>query len=121
METFRFLHFNVYTDSKKFYTFCLTITHPFPRQFWELGDQLRRAALSVSLNIAEGSAKYSDKDFKRFIENALGSINESFACFDIAHENKLITDSQFKQAQTETERIAKQLGGLAKKLRSSIG
>lgn len=85
----------------------------------ELGDQLRRAAMSVCLNIAEGAAKYSDKDFKRFLENALGSINESFACFDLAWEHHLVTQKIFTEAQSIAESIARQLGGLSKKLRSS--
>ena len=65
MKNFRFLEFPVYIASKQFYAFVIDLTQPFPRQFWELGDQLRRAALSISLNIAEGSAKYSDKEFRR--------------------------------------------------------
>lgn len=80
---------------------------------------MRRAALSISLNIAEGSAKYSDKDFKRFIENALGSVNESMACLDIALNNRLISDKIYNNGFTKTESIARQLGGLSKKLRSS--
>ncbi len=73
----------------------------------------------MCLNIAEGSAKYSDKDFKRFIENALGSINESFACLDIAKDHKLIKQNEFNELQLEAESITKQLGGLSKKLRST--
>ncbi len=119
METFRFTKFPVYIASKHFYYTCLTVTNSFPRAYWELADQLRRAALSVCLNIAEGSAKYSDKDFKRFIENALGSINESFACLDIAKDHKLIKQNEFNDMQLEAESITKQLGGLSKKLRST--
>lgn len=119
MRTFRFLDFPVYKDSKLFYKKVLNLTNKFNREHWELGDQLRRAALSVCLNIAEGSAKYSDKDFKRFIETALGSINECVACLDIAQENKLITIQQFTILLEEAENITKQLGGLSKKLRST--
>ena len=67
MNTFRFLEFPVYIASKDFYFSTLSLTQQFPRPYWDLGDQLRRAALSISLNIAEGSAKYSDKDFKNKI------------------------------------------------------
>jgi len=119
VKTFRFLEFQVYKDSKSFYKKCSLLTKSFTRNYWELKDQLLRAALSVCLNIAEGSAKYSDKDFKRFIENSLGSANECFACLDIAYENKLISYEDFMNLRTELESIAKQLGGLAKKLRAS--
>ena len=119
MKTFRFIDFQVYKDSKLLYKKIVVITKLFPREHWELGDQLRRAALSVCLNIAEGSAKYSDKDFKRYIENALGSINESVACLDIALDNALIGKASFNEVIKLAESITKQLGGLSKKLRAS--
>lgn len=75
--------------------------------------------MSISLNIAEGSAKYSDKDFKRYVDNALGSSSECVACIDISRENKLISEGIYNEAINKLESIAKQLGGLSKKLRSS--
>ena len=46
----------------------------FPKQeTYSLGNQLTRAAVSISSNIAEGSSRNSDKDYARFIEMALGS------------------------------------------------
>src|SRR3990172_11853961 len=110
MKTFRFLDFQVYKDSKLLYKRIVAITKLFPREHWELGDQLRRAILSVCLNIAEGSAKYSDRDFKRYVENSLGSINESLACLDIALDNHLIVNSSFEECRSLAESIAKQLG-----------
>lgn len=119
MQTFRFIDFPVYQEAKTYYSLCIGITQPFPRAFWELGDQLRRAALSICLNIAEGSAKYSDKDFKRYIENALGSVNETYACLEIATTHTLIKKEIFLKGKTHAESIARQLGGLSKKLRSA--
>jgi four helix bundle protein len=120
MKTFRFLDFPVYQDSKQLYKHIVELSKKFPREHWELADPLRRAALSVCLNIAEGSAKYSDKDFKRFLENALGSINESVACLDIALDNLLISQDYFNEVLERAESVTKQLGGLSKKLRSSF-
>ena len=119
MQTFRFLNFKVYQDGKVLYKKVVSIAKKFPREHWELADQLRRAALSVCLNIAEGSAKFSDRDFKRYVGNSLGSINESLACLDIALDNHLITKSSFEEYRMLADSIAKQLGGLSKKLRSS--
>ena len=119
MQTFRFLDFNVYKDSKNFYKTVVSVTKEFPHIFEDLKKQLIRAALSILLNIAEGSAKKSDKDFNRYIENALGSVNESVAVLDIAFDNKLISDNSFKATIELAEQIAKQLGGLSKKLKSS--
>lgn len=51
----------------------------------ELASQMRRASKSVPLNIAEGyGRKRSDKDFKYFLSNAMGSANEMVVCFEIA-------------------------------------
>lgn len=119
METFRFFKFRVYADSKLFFATCITITRSFPRPFWELGEQLRRAALSVCLNIAERSAKYSDKDFHRFLEIAQGSITESLACCDIAKDHHLIQKSQFNHLSDLGTSIAKQIGGFSKKIRET--
>ncbi len=118
MQTFRFLDFKVYQDSKKLYKIVVSVTKEFPRIHDDLVRQLIRAILSVSLNIAEGSAKKSDKDFNRYIENALGSVNESVAALDIAYDNKLINFNSFNELEELAEKIAKQLGGLSKKLGS---
>ena len=119
METFRFLNFKVYQDSKKFYNRIIELTEKIPRKLEYLVLQLRRSALSVILNIAEGSAKKSDRDFNRFLENSLGSINESLACLEIILDHRLITKEDFQELFLQGEEIAKQLGGLSKKLKSS--
>ncbi len=119
MKTFRFLDFEVYGEAKTFYKGIIILTRKFPREYWELADQMRRSALSVCLNIAEGSAKRSDKDFNRFIENALGSINETVAGLDITKDALLLTEEIFVRYLVQAEKITKQLGGFSKKLRSS--
>ena len=118
-ETFRFLNFKVYTDAKKFYGRIVSITKRFPRDCWELGDQMRRSSLSVCLNIAEGSGKNSDKEFNRYLNNSLGSINESVAGVDISFDSKLLTQEENNSLLKEAKEIADQLGGFSKKLKSS--
>ena len=61
-----------------------TLTHTFPRdEVWGLTSQLRRAAVSVPSNIAEGS-KRSDPDFRKFLTYSLGSLAELDTQFLIA-------------------------------------
>ncbi|MEK7518289.1 MAG: four helix bundle protein [Patescibacteria group bacterium] len=119
MRTFRFLDFVVYKEAKVFYKEIIFLVRRFPREYWELADQMRRSSLSVCLNVAEGSAKRTDKDFNRYIENALGSINEAVAGLDIALSESLVNKALFENYITKAETIAKQLGGFSKKLRSS--
>jgi four helix bundle protein len=116
VKTFRFLDFPVYQASRRLYKEIVSLTKRYPKEYWELGDQMRRSALSVCLNIAEGSAKRSDKDFKRYLENSLGSINETVAGLDISLHESLITKEIFDRYLLQTELIAKQLGGFSKKL-----
>ncbi len=117
MELFRFLNFEVYKKSKKLYREINKLTKNFPRSYYYLVDQLKRASLSVPLNIAEGSAKSSDKDFARYLQSSLGSINEVVACLDISLEEKLINKTQFQKLSEESKIIAKQLGSFIKKLK----
>lgn len=118
MRTFRFVDFQVYKDSKEFYKLVLENTRKFPKEFlFDLISQLRRSSLSVILNIAEGSAKKSDKDFNRFIEMSLGSMNESVACLEVSLEIGLLDKQTFDSLILKAENITKQLGGLSKKLR----
>lgn len=117
MKTFRFVDFQVYKDAKEFYKIVLRETKKFPKEFlYDLTSQLRRSALSVILNIAEGSTKRSDKDFNRFIEISLGSINEVVARIEISFEANLINREIFNDLLVKAEDITKQLGGLSKKL-----
>ena len=118
MNIFRFLDFQVYKDSKKFYKSIFQLTKMFPKETWDLIDQLRRAALSICLNIAEGCAKKSDRDFARFLSNSLGSVNECVAGLDCALEIGLIKPETFSQLEKEAESIANQLGGFIKKLQN---
>ncbi len=78
---------------------------------------MRNGSLSVVLNIAEGSAKRSDKDFNRYIENSLGSINETMAGYEVADKETLINKDEFKEAEERALNITNQLGGFSKKLR----
>ncbi len=116
MNTFRFVNFPVYNQAKYFYKDILKVTNNI--KDFSLRDQIKRAALSIILNIAEGSAKKSDKEFARFLQISLGSVNEVFACLDVMFDNNLISKDDHNRLTDNCEEIAKQLGGFSKKLRS---
>jgi four helix bundle protein len=75
----------VFQHSRELVLRCYTITKQFPvDEKFNMVSQIRRAALSVHLNIAEGSSRKSVLERKRFFEIARGSVIELDAAFDIA-------------------------------------
>lgn len=116
--SFRFRKFPVFQDAKKLHKEIVLLTAEFSNKYYYLTDQVRRSSLSVVLNIAEGSSKQSDKDFNRFIAMALGSVDETITCLEIARDLKLITESKFLYFENEYRSISRQLGGLSKFLKS---
>lgn len=76
---------DIFNVSKAFVLECYKETKSFPtEERYALTQQIRRAALSVHLNIAEGCSRKSEAERKRFFEIARGSIVEIDAAFDIA-------------------------------------
>ena len=119
MVAFRFRQFKVYHDAKQFRSHCLKLLGTLKaKHAYDLVDQIRRASLSIVLNIAEGSSKRSDIDFARFLETSTGSVNEVVAGFDMACDEDLITQDEYSLIEKEGEEILNQLGGFIKNLRS---
>ena len=115
---FRFLNFKVYKDAKLFYQSVLRIIKQLPQtESYSLADQLRRAGLSIILNIAEGCDRGSDKDFNRYLMNALGSLNEVVAGIDIAYENEYVSKDVYIALLGNAEELSKQIGGFSKTLK----
>ena len=69
------------------------------------------------MNIAERSDRGSDKDFNRFLDISLGSLNEAVAGLDIALSFSTISQNQFGDILLLSEQLAKQLGGFKKYLK----
>lgn len=77
-----------------------------------LVTQLRRASVSVSSNIAEGSSRTSGKDFGRFIEVAYGSVLETVSQMHLAKRLGLVNDLQFNELSQRAVQLARMLSGL---------
>src|SRR5438093_5618503 len=78
---------DVYKIARTFVKNCYEATKLFPpEEKFNLIAQIRRAALSVHLNIAEGSSRKSESERKRFYEIARGSIIEIDAAFDVSSD-----------------------------------
>ncbi|MBP9760828.1 MAG: four helix bundle protein [Candidatus Magasanikbacteria bacterium] len=117
MDTFRFFQFKVYTDAKTFYQAIVVCFDK--RVSYSLYDQISRAALSIILNIAEGSAKQSDREFARFLEISIASVSEVVACLDVAKDNRYISKERYITLFKDACDISKQLGGFIKLLRQN--
>ena len=113
---FRFRKFRVYQEAIEFHRLIVRMTKSFSKDFDYLIKQLRRASLSVALNIAEGSAKNSDKDFRRYIGNSLGSLNEAIAGCEVALVENLINQKDFSNLEKSADNLVNQLGSLSKTL-----
>lgn len=94
------------------------LTARFPRQEdYGLTSQLNRAANSISLNIAEGSAKKSDKHFDVFLDTALGSVYEVVAGSYRALDQGYIDQPTLDQLYAEGETLAKSINAFRRTLK----
>jgi four helix bundle protein len=115
-----FREYKVWQDSVAYATNIYKITDQMP-WFEKKGicDQLRRAAVSISSNIAEGCAKPTDVDFARFLDQSLGSAYEVETQLIISFNVGYITAEQNKELIQELNLIQKQLTALIRSLRHS--
>lgn len=94
------------------------MTMSFPQdELYVLTSQMRRAADSVALNIAEGSTGQSNAEFSRFVGYAIRSAIELIACLHIGAKRNLITSEDFNQRYEQIEEIVKMLQALRNKLK----
>jgi four helix bundle protein len=96
----------------------ITSTGEFARDFG-LRDQIRRAAVSVMSNIAEGFERGGDKEFLQFLSLAKGSCGEVRAQLYVALDQTHINDAQFQELVEKTVRINRLIAGLMKYLQTS--
>lgn len=89
----------------------ITLRFP-PEEKYVLSAQLKRAADSIGLNIAEGSTGQSNKEFSKFLGYALRSNVEVIAALHIAKERNLISAEVFKDTYEKVEEVFKITQGL---------
>ncbi len=89
----------------------VTKTFPADERFG-LTNPMRRAAVPVSSNIAEGSSRFSKADFARFLEIATGSVFEIVSQAFIGRRQGHLTGTEFKELYAAAEELGKMLSGL---------
>ena len=104
---------DLYTFSRKFVLECYKLTKQLPSdEKFGMISQIRRAALSVHLNIAEGASRKSETERKRYYEIARGSIIEIDAALDIANELEYLTNQNLTLIGETMVRCFKMLTGM---------
>lgn len=81
-----------------------------------LTTQLRKAAVSISSNLAEGSSRSSRADYARFVEIASGSLFEVVSQAFIARRRTYLAESDFHHIYTQSEELSRMLSGLRRYL-----
>ena len=97
------------------------VTEHFPREEkFGLTSQIRRAAVSVPANIAEGAAPKSIKEFSYFLLNAQGSASEVETELVISHRLGYLNRTRFLELRTRLDSIGKMLNGLSRRLTRKV-
>ena len=94
------------------------ITGAFPKtEKYALADQLRRAAVSIPSNIAEGAARQTKKEFVQFLHIAQGSASEIDTQLEVAHRLNYISDEAKREVDARLDAIGRMLTGLIRSVR----
>ena len=117
MKDFRTL--KVWQKSHSLSLSVYAATENFPKEeLFGITSQLRRAAVSIPTNLAEGCGRGSDKDFKRFVQIAMGSASESEYLFLLSKDLGYFSDKEYNKLLLEVQEVKKMLASLISKLKS---
>lgn len=108
---FKFEKLEVWQLALDYIDLVYNITERLPKsEDFNLKSQMRRAATSVALNIAEGSTGQTDAEQARFLGMAIRSLVETVACQHIIQRRKLLTDAEsLRQAYRQAEMLVARL------------
>ena len=117
-----FREYPVWKEAVDYATFVYEVTGKLP-WFEKKGlcDQLQRAAVSISSNIAEGAARSSDAEFTHFLDYALGSAFEVETQLLIAKNIGYMDETQYEELLSKLASIERQLNGLISSIRKGKG
>lgn len=105
----------------EFVTMTYRLTTTFPREeIYGLTAQLRRAAVSIPSNIAEGQGRQSTRDFLHFLVVARGSLNEAQTQILIAQRLQYLTDERSSELLELGMEVGRLLNGLCNALNSKV-
>ena len=113
----KFRELIVWQRAMEFVTNVYNLTRVFPQhEQFGLTSQLRRAAASIPLNIAEGAGSDGPNEFKRFLNIALKSSYETMTALELSVRLRYTDQDQVESLLNEVDEIAAMIVGLAKNL-----
>jgi four helix bundle protein len=96
------------------------LTQEFPKsELYGLVSQMRRASASIPTNIAEGCGRNTEKDFARFLDNAMGSASELEYQLILAQDLEYIDQDNYEKVNLELTEIKRMLNAFIQKLRTN--
>ncbi|MGO8764153.1 MAG: four helix bundle protein [Limisphaerales bacterium] len=114
---FNFEKLEVWKKAIDFADLIYSITRAFPdEERFGLTSQMRRAAVSISSNIAEGASRHSKEDYARFLEIATGSVFEVASQSFIAQKQNYLSEENGRRLYAAAEEQSKMLTGLRRSL-----
>ena len=116
-KKYNYKDLDLYKAAKDLVLSVYALLRKFPKEEqYALCDQLRRAAISIPSNIAEGSGRTSAKDQAHFFEIAFGSLMEIECQLDIACDLGYISNEELESLNAQIARVAAMLSGMRRKL-----
>ena len=117
-ELYKFQNLRVYQMALDHIDAIYSLTEQLPKEErFNLISQIRRAATSIALNIAEGSTGQSDAEQRRFLGFALRSYLETIACFDIIERREYISGQDLQPIRENGHKLFVKLIAFRKSLR----
>ena len=112
---------DVWKKSMDLVEICYKITSEFPKEeLYSLTNQIRRAAISIPSNIAEGQSRWSTKEFLRFLSITKGSLSELETQLLLAQRLKYLSEEKLFIITELTNEIEKMISGLRKSLQNKL-
>ena len=114
---FRFQKLDVWHDARQLNRDIYRLSGAFPREEqFALTSQVRRAAVSILANIAEGSGRNSDRDYAHFLEQSYGSAMELASHLFLSHDLGYLGSESLEPALDQIEKTAIRIAALNRSL-----
>jgi len=114
---FRFEKLDVWRLARQLIVDVYNASKEFPHEErFGLTAQIRRSAVSVASNIAEGSGRNSDRDFAHFLEMSYGSLMEVVAQLMVAHDLEYVSEPRLTELRSSCSTLAGKLVALNRSL-----